>query len=172
LGGTGPTVHDLPGAQLFDDQDVLLHPFGILAVSQKIAPLGLAIDKFGNKKPGPDTLFELIAPAGGTEEVREEFAPAYFLQMSDSDKVARKSLEKMRSGLRLTPANEIQHGFEIQKEVNYELSYVSTRTKSSLAAGIYRMVNSLFSVLAPGGSISRNAHAVARRKATIAPAKV
>ena len=69
-------------------EKIILHPFGVLAVSQKIVPLGYPLEKFGNKKPDVDR-FELATAETGTEEQREEFAIAQFKKMSDADKLPR-----------------------------------------------------------------------------------
>ena len=154
------------------EDDIIIHPFGILAVSQKVVPLGLPIDKFGNKKPGADTRFDLTYGGGATEEVKEEFAMANFIRMTDSEKVARKSFEKIRSGLRLTPEDATNHGFEIQKEVNYELSYVHRKRGLTIKAGLFKLFTGMFTTLSKGGSIANNAYSASRKAATCAPAKV
>jgi hypothetical protein len=47
-------------------EKIILHPFGVLAVSQKVVPLGYPLEKFGNKKPDVDH-FELDTAETGTE---------------------------------------------------------------------------------------------------------
>ncbi len=152
--------------------EVFLHPFGVLAVSQKVVPLGLAIDKFGLKKPQGDTLFELTSTDAGVEEVREEFALANFKQLNDSEKLSRKSFERLRSGLRFTPLNTNAHGHEIQKEVDYELSYVHRARGLSLKGGLIKLFTSLYNTLLGGTAAATHTNAVARRAAACAPAKV
>src|SRR5205085_2091990 len=88
---------------------LVLHPFGVLAVIQKIAPLGVEINKFGNRRPSGASKFELTFGAGGTTEVREEFAMANFLKLNDSDKLSRKSFEQLRSGLRFATGDSSQY---------------------------------------------------------------
>jgi hypothetical protein len=154
------------------EDDIIIHPFGILAVSQKVAPLGLPIDKFGNKRPGADKRFDLAYAGGATEEVKEEFAMANFLRMTDSEKVARKSFEKIRSGLRLTPENATLHGFETRKEVTYELSYVHRKKRLTIKAGLVKLFTGMFTTLSRGGSIAKNSYSAGKRAATCAPAKV
>jgi hypothetical protein len=153
------------------EDDIAVHPFGILSVSQKVVPLGLDINKFGNKRPGAETRFEMTYGGGAVDDVTEEFAIANFLQMSDSEKVARKSFEKMKSGLRLTPDDATNHGFEILKDVNYELSYVH-RKRPTLRAGLRQLFLGLYTTLLPGNSIAKNAFSVSKKAATCGPAKV
>jgi Family of unknown function (DUF6603) len=154
------------------EDDIIVHPFGILSVSQKVVPLGLEINKFGNKRPAADTKFDLTYGGGAVQDVKEEFAIANFIQMSDSEKVARKSFEKMKSGLKLTPDDSTNHGFEIQKEVDYELSYVHRKKGLTIKAGVVKLFAGMFNILAAGNSITKNAYSVSKKAATCAPAKV
>ena len=38
---------------------LVAHPFGVLSVSQKVVPLGLRIERFGNRRPSGDDQFTL-----------------------------------------------------------------------------------------------------------------
>ena len=59
------------------------------------------IDRFGNRRPVGDTTFTLGWAGGATEEVREEFAVATFVTMSDSEKAAKDLIKKAEtSGLK------------------------------------------------------------------------
>jgi hypothetical protein len=152
--------------------EIVVHPFGILSVSQKVVPLGLEINKFGHKRPAPDTKFDLTYAGGAVVEVREEFAMANFLQMTDSEKVGRKSFEQLRSGLKLTPDDSTNHGFEIEKDVNYELSYLHRKRGLLIWAGIRAMFTGVFGVLVGGNAIAKSAFSVSKKNAACAPAKV
>ena len=103
-------------------EKIILHPFGVLAVSQKVVPLGYPLEKFGNKKPDVDR-FELETAETGTEEQREEFAIAQFKKMSDADKLSQNSFDRLRSGLRFSTGDATVTGTTVLKEVTYELSY-------------------------------------------------
>ena len=151
---------------------IVLHPFGILAVSQKIVPFGIEINKFGNQKPGGTTLFDLTFSGGGTTEVREEFAMANFLRLSDSDKLSRKSFEKLRSGLRFSTGDSSQYGANVQKEVNYELSYVHKKKGLTRKGGLFTMFASVFSMLSKGSAVTQNAFSVSKVNGGTPPAKL
>jgi hypothetical protein len=152
--------------------NVVLHPFGVLAVSQKIVPLGIEINRFGHQRPSGATKFELTFSSGGTSEVREEFAMANFLTMSDSEKISRKSFEKLRSGLRFATGDSSQYGANVQKEVNYELSYVHKKKGTTIRGGLMSMLSSVFTMLSKGGSISQNSFSVSKYSGTTPPARV
>lgn len=143
---------------------VLLHPFGVLSVSQKVAPLEFPIDRFGNKLPEGDTTFTLTWAGGAAETVREEFAVATFVTMNDSEKLSRKSFEALKAGLRFSTGDATSMGVRVEKEVTYELSYVHRKKMLTLKGGLIAMLQSLFSRLSGGGAITQNALSVTRRR--------
>jgi hypothetical protein len=151
------------------EKQIIIHPFGILSASQKVAPLDLQITKFGHQKPISDTLFK-IDYAGGREDVKEEFAIANFISLDDAGKLSRKSFEKMKSGLTIKASNETQSSATIQKEVNYEFSYV--HKKKTVKVGLIRLFLDMFSVLVAGSAVKKNSFSVSKRIANRAPAEV
>lgn len=150
---------------------IVLHPFGILSVTQKVAPLGMEINKFGNRRPQGAMRFDLTF-AGGTTEVREEFAVANFLRMSDSDKLSRKSFERMPAGLTFTTGDSSKYGANVQKEVSYELSYVHKKKGLTIKAGLFAIVGTVFSMFSKGSSISQNTYSVSKFAGTTPPSKI
>jgi hypothetical protein len=144
-------------------EQIVMNPFAVLAVSQKIVPLGFDINKFGNQKPKGTTRFDLTTNDGGTEEVREEFAIANFQHLSDSEKLARKSFEQMRSGLRFSTGDSSQTGANVDKDVTYELSYVHRKRGISIRAGLVRLFGTVFSMFAGAGAVTKNKFAVSGR---------
>ena len=59
-----------------------VHPFGILTFSERIVPLEIEINKFGNQLPKDTNRFEIKVNDNDlkTDEAREQFAPANFLR--------------------------------------------------------------------------------------------
>ena len=153
-------------------EQIVMNPFAVLSVSQKVVPLGLEINKFGNQKPKGTTRFELTFTDGGTDEVREEFATANFLRLSDDEKLARKSFDKMRSGLRFSTGDSSQTGANTAKDVIYELSYVHRKRGLTIRAGLVRLFGSVFSIFTGAGAVTKNKFAVARRTGGTPIAKV
>jgi hypothetical protein len=149
---------------------IVIQPFAVLAVSQKVAPLGIPLEKFGNKKPDHD-LFELTTPLTGAEEAREEFAIANFKKLSDSDKLSAKSFERMRSGLRFSTGDAAETGARVVIEVDYELSYVHRSIGLTVFAGLVKLVGIMFSTLAGGSAPSKNAFSKSKTGA-IKPATI
>ncbi|HEX2062618.1 MAG TPA: DUF6603 domain-containing protein, partial [Thermoanaerobaculia bacterium] len=151
---------------------IVLHPFGVLAVSQKVVPLGVEINKFGNRKPAGATKFELTFAEGGTEETREEFAMGNFLRLSDSEKLSRKSFEQMRSGLRFSTGDSTLSGASVQKDVSYELSYVQRKVNLVIKAGLHKLFGTVFSMFTRAGAASKSTFSVAKHAGNTPPSKI
>jgi hypothetical protein len=111
---------------------LVIHPAGVLTFSQRSLPLeDFAIQKFGDKKPLAENKFKLgSANSGGAEipadyqGVREQFAPANFLELSDSEKLSRKSFDNLPSGFKLTATADLLTTLPVVRDVIYELSYL------------------------------------------------
>lgn len=84
--------------------DVPVHPLGTITIKQNIVPLDLDITKFGQTSPSGDRRFTIRVIDLGEQnadlhQVKDFFAPAQFLEMSDNEKLSRPSFESMTSGL-------------------------------------------------------------------------
>ncbi len=142
---------------------LLLPPFGVLSVSQKVVPLGMAIEKFGNQRPAAETTFSITWAGSGSEPAREEFAISNFLTLSDNDKLSRKSFESMSSGLRFATGDASSAGANVDMDVTYEMSYV--HRKVTQPAGRWALPKVFLDSLSLGGAVSTNKLSVAVRKA-------
>jgi hypothetical protein len=151
---------------------IVLNPFAILSVSQKVVPLGIEINKFGNQRPKGTTRFDLTFAGGETEEVREEFAMANFQRFTDDQRIALKSFDKLRSGLRFSTGNSTETGASTEKDVTYEMSYVHRNRGLVVRGGLMKMLSAAFSMLSRGGAIAKSKYAVSRRTGNTPPARV
>jgi hypothetical protein len=84
--------------------EIGLHPLGQLAVTQKVVPLELQIAKFGDAKPADANLFSIkgFSVNGNSVpfvRVKDAFAPAQFLDLSDDEKLTAPSFEPMVAGV-------------------------------------------------------------------------
>jgi hypothetical protein len=143
---------------------MLAHPFAVLSVSQKIAPLGTEIDRYGNAKPEGERKFAITWDGGSTDEEREEFAVGNFVTLSDSEKLSRKSFEKMKSGLRFATGEAATTGATVPKDVDYELSYVHRRRGITIYDGIFNLFKPIFDLMTEGGAIAENSFSVSKRR--------
>lgn len=112
--------------------DVVAHPYGSIGVSQKVVPLDMTINKFGTQRPADYQNFSLdIADAGGTnfpeENVQDFFAPAEYLELSDSSKLSRKSFEEFNSGVSIKGGDEIKSSYLMERELEYEQIVMDSR---------------------------------------------
>ncbi len=151
------------------EDTIIMHPFGVLSASQKIVPLNLEITKFGHQIPTNDKKFN-ITYSGSSKEIKEEFAIANFIELSDSEKVSRKSFDTLPAGLTFSAGDATVTGNGLQKEVNYEMSYV--HKKRTLRFGLFKMFVGVYNILVQGNSVSKSAYAVNKRIATIGPAEI
>jgi hypothetical protein len=113
-----------------DPERLIVHPFGILSVSQRVVPLGLTISRFGNKRPAGQNRFSIemvqigdeTGPEMALTEVRDEFARAQFVDMSDEERLALPAFEKLKSGVRFQASEALMpdKGVMSKVEVDYE----------------------------------------------------
>ena len=87
--------------------EILMHPLGDITFRQRVLPLGVTIQKFGETRPIGPLRFEISAASVGGEDaisraesVKEHFAPARFFQLSDSEKLSRPGFEALEAGRR------------------------------------------------------------------------
>jgi hypothetical protein len=83
----------------------VVHPHGRLTGRQRRVPLGLTLGRFDRLAVAPqrwDVIAPVLAdgvPAADAVEVREQFAAAAFLQLSDDEQLSRPSFEAYRAGV-------------------------------------------------------------------------
>jgi hypothetical protein len=90
------------------DGELLAHPYGELTVRQRVVPLGVRIQRFGQTRPMGPLRFEITgALVGGanatqrSDSVKEYFAPGDFFELSDAEKLSRPGFEAMDAGSRI-----------------------------------------------------------------------
>jgi hypothetical protein len=99
--GQRPLVTLTPRAEV---TDILLHPLGTLQVKQNVVPLNLDISRFGQVAPAGGRRFAITGVTVGDDReegrvVRDFFAPAQFLELTDDEKLSRPSFEPMDAGV-------------------------------------------------------------------------
>jgi hypothetical protein len=164
-------------------QPVRVHPVGIVAISQKVVPLDIAIERIGAQRPADARTFSIGAvtvngDAQGTPPLAEEsFAPAQFFDMSDADKLASSSFKSFASGIRVGDADRMRTGYAAAREVKYEIKYIDYARDQRLAAppghGLFELDAHAFRAWARTGAIARSELSFAKRKKSArAPAEV
>ena len=102
----------------------MVHPLGILKVSQKVVPLNFTLTKFGASNPKDYFRFEISSATGSSlSSVKDYFAPAQFTEYDNSQKLTLKSYELMDSGVSfVSPEQELLFSDKSlsHKEISYE----------------------------------------------------
>jgi hypothetical protein len=116
--------------QVEDPAAVFAHPLAQLGVHERVVPLGLAITRFGEAAlAGADeftiTDFRVGAGAPRYTTVQDNFPPAQFFDLSDTEKLARPSFELHDAGV-VTSDGLVTSGSPLTKTIDYETSFIDT----------------------------------------------
>lgn len=144
--------------------EIFVHPRGELRVRQRIAPLGVTIEKFGETQPTGPLRFDItrVALAGvtaddRTDSSREHFAPAQFFKLSDDEKLSRPGFEAMEAGKRIGTSG-VDHPVGVETSFGYEDVVVDLEPNTGIKqrrAGqpkTYTSTSALLTALAAGGT--------------------
>lgn len=146
---------------------VLAHPLGTLEVRQRVTPLGVTIETFGNAQPAPYTRFgiESVQVADESQpdagELRERFAPAQFFALSDAEKLAGPAFERYPAGRRVGNrlfafGGESNATLKRSVRLDYETSIVDVRESAfALSWGQFAMPQTTAAALAEVGAVAR-----------------
>jgi hypothetical protein len=103
---------------------LILHPVGVLHISQRALPLELKLDKVGSQKPNDVNRLSIAVTGGGLAkkgDAFEKFAPAQFQNFSDADKLSKPAFAPERSGVELSAAGDDFRSFmTVRRVVRYE----------------------------------------------------
>jgi hypothetical protein len=108
---------------------LVVHPFGSLEVAQKIAPLGIVIQRFGATVPERGSVFRIADVKLGVDDaptapVREQFAPAQFFDMTDAEALSRPSFEDFDAGVAIGGDAPCRVDWMRVRDVAYEVIYL------------------------------------------------
>ena len=111
-----------------DETAVVAHPLARLEVHERVVPLGLAIARFGQAVPTGATSFTITqlqvgSASPGFDAVEDDFAPAQFFNLSDTEKLARPSFERHDAGAAMR-GDLVALGGAQDKTTDYESFYI------------------------------------------------
>lgn len=117
--------------------DLIIHPQGSIAVSQKVVPLDVTFSRFGNRRATVYNRFSIAinylqnnATGLAKTDLKEYFAPNEFYSLSEDQRLARESFELMTSGAKVTnTSNALTSGAYHQIKQEYETIYMDSRYK-------------------------------------------
>ena len=150
-----------------EDGRLVLHPFGTLEISQKVAPLNMPLDRIGARRLENGRSFKVGAVQVGasappTEPAKEQFAPAQFLEMSDAEKLSRKSFERYDAGIRIGGGDRPAADYRIGLDVAYEVVYVPEKKKPAR----FKLPTFLFEAFARGTAVAQSPLSFESRRAS------
>jgi hypothetical protein len=138
---------------------LVLHPVGMLQISQRLVPLDLTLDKFGNQKPSDANLFALNVTSPGltkTRNLQEEFAPSQFQNLSDAQKLSQPGYVPLDSGIELAVGGvALASGTAITRNVRYDLTIIDTKLRRVFIR-FFIFTGTLFRFLLNGSSVTRS----------------
>lgn len=137
---------------------LVLHPFGSLEISQKVAPLNLAIQRLGASRPARGSVFKIAAAHINGADVAttastEQFAPGQFFEMDDAAKLSRPSFARYDAGIVIGADDAPQTDFRRGREVEYEVIYLPEHHPVRV---FFKVATTLFNAFARVGSAARS----------------
>jgi hypothetical protein len=156
------TLRKLPA-----EEPLVLHPVGVLKISQRGLPLALTLDKVGSQKPSDVNKLSVAVGGGGLErkgDTREQFAPAQFQNMSDSEKLSRPAFAPELAGLELSAAGAVMRSSGMTRRVvRYEEIIIDSNFKRFVRR--FKLFGSLlFDFFLAGSSVTLAEVSMAKRK--------
>jgi hypothetical protein len=138
---------------------VVVHPNGRLTVRQKIIPLGINVQKFGASDIADGDRFDIERVQSGgdalpTTTVKDEFAPAQFFDLSDSQKLSRDSFEQLPSGVTIGASDRVEAGPSVTRIVEYEQIIIDSSRVRLLLNLVMRVLR--FRTLLRGGCMAQS----------------
>jgi hypothetical protein len=161
------------------DADVVASPFGVLTIQQKVVPLGMQIQQVGSRRSADGSQFAIsrVLVEGKAliqSDVEDQFAPAQFFEMSDSDKLSsKKAFEPYPNGVKLDDSQLLSMTYGVTRVVDYELSYIDEQRDALPKPGSVQPDVQSFQTWAVGGAVAASPLSQAHKAPTaLAPGKV
>lgn len=109
-----------------DDEEILMDPFGMVRVTQKVVPFNIDITKFGTsgikdyKRFGISGAQTNNTPFTPTPYTQEFFARNEFFYMTDDQKLSSDAYEKFVNGITIGAPDGISSDYIVNKQVGFE----------------------------------------------------
>ncbi len=136
--------------------DLLVHPLGRLAVSQRVVPLGVSVDRVGPNRPSGVRLFSIdrASIAGSqvsTTPLNDQFARAQFFDLSDDEKLSSPSFEAMPAGVEIGTTG-LASGPGVVVNADYDTFIYDAATGTSAPDAPYQVPASRMTLLSRTGT--------------------
>ena len=152
-------------------ETLVLHPVGMLRISQRTIPLGINVDKVGSNAVADAHLFSVkanVASLGTISKApQEKFAIAQFQNLSDADKLSRPSFQDIDGGVELAFSGKQLGSSKVAKRVvRYEVKVIDGDNKYH-ASRWFTSIGTLFVHWLGGAAISQSPLSFARKKSMV-----
>ncbi len=111
-------------------------PVGAATLRQKVAPLNMVLEKFGEYKPAIHDQFHLSATRGSVSlnltpvteigVVEDKFAPAHYLQLSSAQRLSMPSYDDMDAGISIAP-DRVRPGSMESRTLEYVTKFIDAQ---------------------------------------------
>jgi hypothetical protein len=123
--GAASVVSFSPRGQGGPEGGPLLDPLGAATVRQSVVPLNRPITRFGPGQLLEPTIFKVIGGSlGGVPVtqtfVKDFFAPAQFIEMTNDEKLSSRSFESWDSGFTMEVAGGLASGPDVSSPVTFD----------------------------------------------------
>ena len=149
------------------DTAPVAHPLSRLTFSQAVVPLGLTLDRFGDTLVSGTNRFDITKVRVGGQTVasptmvREQFARAQFLNVSETDKLTKPSFEEIASGVEFSTTDYHISGSSLSFHMDVETVYLDIdavrpgTTRPEIALTAMRPSHDLVQTLATQGAAAK-----------------
>ena len=139
----------------------------MLAARQQIAPLNLPLARVGAQRLEGGNRFAITeVRVGGeiaeTTSVREQFAPAQFLDMSDAEKLSRQSFAGFDAGVQIKGSGAPKTDFVRKLDVVYEVIYLDRKARGL----VFKLARFLLDALILGSAAAKSGLGATKNAAT------
>ena len=147
-------------------EPLVIHPAGVLTFSERSLPLGglshrevrhaqaarrQQVQAVGRERRRPRRF------RADYQGVREQFATSQFSELSDSEKLSRRSFEQLPSGFSLTGTSNLQATLPVTRDVDYELSYLRRKPVRIEFSGLVQLAVQAYDRLVKGSAVRQSA---------------
>ncbi len=156
----------------------VLHPAGQLRISQKVLPLNLDIQLFGAQEVSDGRQYKLGSVKIGSKTltalnyVKEDFVPAHFRKMSETQKLSSPSFVKFDGGVLVAdPENLDGKGFA-SKDIQYETIIFDPVSGTAGSGAPMDEDEDVLIAMVRGGAAGQSGLSFSPRVAPLAPAEI
>ena len=138
--------------------ELVLHPVGTLAITQRAVPLAITLDKVGSQRPSDANRFSIDAATVGIEKrgvIEESFAIGQFQNKTDDQKLSAADYEKEEAGLNLSvTGSQTKTSFMTKRVARYEKIIIDTNFLR-LFLDISALISGLFTHFLAANAVAR-----------------